>query len=258
MSVMTRAASRHVPAHRSPTSRPPTTHGSAGVARRRASPLSLVLPARCAGCHDLGPVLCPTCRFALSTSPAVAVAGDVDAALTFDGVVRDAVVSLKYRNRRAVAAELADLLVRRLGLAGPGRAPFDLVTWAPTSRRRATERGFDQAELLARAVASRLGVPCRRLLYREHGQAQTGRRRADRLTGPSFRARSAPSGRTAPPARRWRVLVVDDVVTTGATLTAAGGALRAAGIADVRLVAVAATPGHADPRQRATGRLEPA
>jgi predicted amidophosphoribosyltransferase len=213
--------------------------------------LSLVLPMRCAGCQQIGPVLCSTCRFAMSTSPAVSVPGGVTAALTFHGVVRDVLVSLKYRNRRAAASELADLLVRRLGFTDPGGAPFDLVTWAPTSRRRVAERGFDQAEVLARAVASRLGVPCRRLLYRVHGDPQTGRGRVERLAGPAFRARTAP-------ARRWRVLVLDDVVTTGATLAAAAEALRAAGLVDVRLVAVAATPGHADLRERATGRLESA
>jgi orotate phosphoribosyltransferase len=86
-----------------------------------------------------------------------------------------------------------------------------------------------------------------------------GRTRAERLQGPAFRARSGV---------RLRVLVVDDVVTTGATLVAAGDALRAAGIAEVRLVAVAAAPrrddawvtggGHAKDRAQPPGRLETA
>lgn len=210
-------------------------------------------------------MLCDTCRFAVASSPAAIVPGGITAALSFDGVVRTAVLGLKYRNRRAAAKVLAEVLVRRLGLIGPGRPHYDLVTWAPTGGRRVAERGYDQAELLARAVAAQLGVPCRRLLYRVHGGPQTGRTRAERLAGPAFRAR---------PGRGPRVLVVDDVVTTGSTLLAAGEALRAAGIADVRLVAVAATPSsiergdlpgvqrggrrHADHREQAPGRLETA
>jgi predicted amidophosphoribosyltransferase len=220
--------------------------------------ISSLIPYRCAGCRERGSPLCDVCRFAIASSPSVIVpaspAGVVTTALTFDGVARSAILGLKYRNGRAAARVLAGVLVRRLGLASVNRPPFDLVTWAPTSRRRSAERGYDQAELLARAVAAHLGVPCRRLLYRTHGDAQTGRGRDERLTGPGFRAR---------PARiPIRVLVVDDVVTTGATLGAAGQALLDAGIAEVRLVALAATPAprrsHAKARERPPGRLESA
>ncbi len=156
--------------------------------------------------------------------------------MPFDGAGRSAIVSLKYRNRRPVAQQLAQLMVRRLRLAGALPARFDLVTWAPTSAARRHDRGFDQAELIAREVAKLLGVPCRRLLYRSHGAPQTGQGRAQRLGAgrPSFRSRSARAG--------VRVLVIDDVVTTGATLHAARDALAAAGIDHVRLVAAAATP----------------
>ena len=228
----------------------PTSSGVGG-------PLASLLPHRCAACREWGQVLCRQCRFALATSPASIVGGGIAAALSFDGAARSAILGLKYGNRRAVATSLAEILVRRLGLAVPGAGPLDqvdevdLVTWAPTSRRRVVERGYDQAELLARAVARQLGVPCRRLLYREHGALQVGRGRAERLEGPTFRVRSG---------RPLRVLVVDDVVTTGATLIAAGQALHAAGIREVRLVAVASTParGHAKAGEWAPGRLESA
>ena len=151
--------------------------------------------------------------------------------MPFDGTARSTLLALKYRNRRSVARHVARLMVRRLGLA---QVPVDVVTWAPTSRARLAHRGFDQAELLARAVARELGVPCRRLLYRSHGAAQTGRSRAERLAGPQFRSRRA--------VRPLTVLLIDDVVTTGATLLAAQQALQGAGVAEVHLVAAAATP----------------
>ena len=227
---------------------------SQATSPRGRDPLASVLPHRCAACREWGSVLCRQCRFALVTSPACIVGGGIAAALSFDGVARSAILGLKYGNRRAVATALAEILVRRLSLAVPGAGPLDqvdLVTWAPTSRRRVVERGYDQGELLARAVARQLGVPCRRLLFRVHGAPQAGRGRAERLEGPTFRVRSG---------RPLRVLVVDDVVTTGATLIAAGQALHAAGIREVRLVAVASTParGHAKAGEWAPGRLESA
>jgi ComF family protein len=191
--------------------------------------LDAVLPARCAGCNQPGDVLCRRCRFSLASAAAQVGDGGVHAALPFAGVARQAVLSLKYRNRRSVARHLARLMVHRLPVAG-----VHLVTWAPTSPGRARTRGFDQAELLARAVARELGVPCRRLLFRAHGSPQTGHTRAERLHGPSFRARAPRAG--------VRVLLVDDVVTTGATLASARDALLAAGVSQVVCVAAAATP----------------
>ena len=149
------------------------------------------------------------------------------------GDIQEVIRGLKYRNQRWVVAELADQLVQSV-LADPTAPDFDVVTWAPTSDRRQRQRGYDQSELLARAVASRLGLKCRRLLYRDRSAPQTGRNREERLNGPMFRAR--------PMRRPSRVLVIDDVVTTGSTLRAAGHALDLAGATEVCLLAVAATP----------------
>lgn len=206
--------------------------------------LDALFSSRCAGCQEAGAQLCRRCRFTLAAAPSVRVAGPADlavrAALPYDGLARQLVIGLKYRNRRAMANVLAAQLVSRLGVS-----EVDLVTWAPTSQRRAGERGFDQAELIARSVARQIGVPCQRVLYRVHGgraeQAQTGRSRVERLLGPTFRARPVPAG--------LHVLVVDDVVTTGATLRAAGRALLDGGIAEVSLVAVAAARATAEQRR---------
>ena len=190
---------------------------------------------RCAGCDTPGPAVCTTCRFALVGRQARPAAHGVHAALAFTGRARDVVLGFKYRNRRQVGAHLAGLVVNRI-VANGDQHRIDVVTWAPTSNARRHERGFDQGEVVARHVARQLGVPCRRLLDR-HGRrspSQTGRTRAERLHGVAFRARPGLAGR--------RVLVVDDVVTTGATLVAARRSLEEASVADVLLYAVAATP----------------
>jgi ComF family protein len=196
-----------------------------------------MLQSRCAGCDRPGAVLCRACRFALvaaSRSRSVESTGTISA-VVFAGRARDVVLGYKYRNRREVAGHLAGLLVNRVLLAGVRPDDLDVVTWVPTSARRRRRRGFDQAELVARTAARQLGVPCRRLLVRDGADLpQTGRSRVERLHGPVFRARPDVHGR--------RVLLVDDVVTTGATLRGAAGELRAAGAADVVPAAVAATP----------------
>lgn len=202
----------------------------------------MIFATACAGCNQPGDLLCHRCRFALVSAPSPVDGQQVVAALPFEGVARQVVLGLKYRNRRGVARLVARLMVRRLR---PGRV--DLVTWAPTGPARARQRGYDQAELLARAVARELGVPCRRLLYRTHGAPQTGRSRTERLNGPDFRVRAPRAG--------LRVLVVDDVVTTGATMRAARQALLRAGVADVRCIAAAATPSNKAVRQATAPNL---
>ena len=189
----------------------------------------MIFATLCAGCNQPGTTLCNRCRFSLATASSQVSETGVTAALPFEGIARQVVHGLKYRNRRQVARQLARLMVRRLRVG-----KVDVVTWAPTSGSRARSRGYDQAELLARAVAAELGVPCRRLLYRSHGTSQTGHTRAQRLQGPSFRARVGRS--------QLRVLLIDDVVTTGATLTAARDALLSAGVGTVHCLAAAATP----------------
>lgn len=151
-------------------------------------------------------------------------------AVAYEGRVRQLILGLKYHNERMTARLLADVLVSQF-ISDYRNA--DVVTWAPTSKQRRRERGHDQAELIARAVARLICRPCRSLLVRESLTAQTGASRQQRLDGPKFRARSIRG--------HLHVLVVDDVVTTGATLRAASHALTSAGALRVTTVAVAAT-----------------
>jgi predicted amidophosphoribosyltransferase len=153
------------------------------------------------------------------------------ALLEYRDDVRTLVTALKYRNQRAAMQRLAGALAMLVD------RPPELVTWAPTSPRRRRARGFDQAELLARAVARRLRLPCRRSLRRVSTSAQTGQPLSSRLAGPVF----VP---TRP--RATHIAVIDDVMTTGATLSAAARALRVAGAVRVDGLVVAHTPSPAD------------
>ena len=153
--------------------------------------------------------------------------------------------ALKYANVRAPVGALGSALAALASLAsqvdqsdqaaepGPG-ADYDVVTWVPTTVGRRAQRGFDQAELLARSTARGLRVRSRRLLLRAPGPGQTSLPGQERRSGPVLRARRVPVGA--------RILLVDDVVTTGTSLATASDALLAAGARSVRSVVVAATP----------------
>ncbi len=251
-----------------PPPRPPaptTGDGGAtrvpGLARLGRRLADLVAGSRCPACGREGPAPCARCRAGLAPlgpQPAPAGLDSCVAAFAYRGPGRELVARTKYRGARAAVPWMAAALATRVAAAPPpGRDPgpggagppvpvrppgpdrpgppgaVDVVTWVPTTTARRRRRGFDQAELLARAVASHLGRPCHPLL-RNHGTtAQTGRAAADRRQGPRLAARG--------PVPR-AVLVVDDVLTTGASLGAAAAALRRAGAAEVHGAVVARTP----------------
>lgn len=194
---------------------------------------SVLLADRCPLCHRPGGAPCAECRelfSPLGRLPPPPGLAALFAAVAYDDASRPLVTALKYRRQRAATSWMADAMVAVLP---PGRP--DLVTWAPTSAARRRERGFDQAELLARAVSRRMGVPPRRLLRRGRGESQTGRGAHERRTQITpFR----PAGRCVGAS----VLLVDDVVTTGSTLEAAAAALGGCGVARVVGLVAAATP----------------
>ena len=117
----------------------------------------MIFESHCAGCHRVGPVLCRTCRFALAAPVGLPRHSDVVAAVPFAGRARDVLLGFKYGNRRQLAHHFAGLLVNRLLAEGFHPADVDVVTWAPTSRRRRHQRGFDQAEVVARGSPASSG-----------------------------------------------------------------------------------------------------
>lgn len=196
--------------------------------------LELVLPVECAGCGAAGRELCAGCRAGLAPEPVRRTApGDlaVHAGAPYRGLVRRVVLACKGEGRTTLATALAVLLTTALADAAP--APGVELCVVPSTRIAYRRRGFDPVRL----VLSRTGSPAARVLRaaRPHSQQKTlGReeRRAN-LHG-VHRAVGRLDGR--------RFLLVDDVVTTGATLAEAARALREAGGEVVGAVAIAATP----------------
>lgn len=200
------------------------------------SVLSVLFPPCCGGCGAAGTPLCPECWRRLRPAPPAMPPPNVErcrSLLAYQGVGRNLVVRLKYSNDRSILDWLASGMAALVGEEVKSIAG-SVVCWAPTTTERRRARGFDQAELLARAVAGEIGVPCRGLLTRRPGPAQTGRNRDDRRTGPGF---AAALDDPVPP----MVLVVDDVITTGATVSATAEALRRAGVQRVLVVTAAST-----------------
>jgi predicted amidophosphoribosyltransferase len=141
-----------------------------------------------------------------------------------EGVARNLVAALKFRHLLPVAGLMAD----RIHWLAPAHVLSGTFVPVPPAPSRLRRRGFDPAGELAASLAERISAPLEQCLVRRGGRRQVGRRRAERVGQPPRIHASAAAPRS--------VVLVDDVLTTGATLTACAQALRAAGAA--RVVAI--------------------
>ena len=137
-------------------------------------------------------------------------------------VVRRFVLAAKNGGRRDLLSRFGRQMATILP---PESAPSATITWVPASRQGRRRRGYDQARLLARALGRATRRPVRPLLARADNSGQAGQGRSGRLSGPNIRCRlnHCPA----------EVILVDDVVTTGASLSIAAEALRQAGAARI-------------------------
>ncbi len=217
--------------------------------------LDWLLPPRCGGCGALGSWLCARCL--LLIEPVVEpicgrcgrrleVRGEpctcrqrlqaleaVRSAAVYEGPLERAIHRLKYRGRRPLARALAGLLVERFE---PFLQPGAILEPVPLHRRRRRRRGFNQSQLLADELrlAWPVGHARGHLVRRRDTRSQVGLDRAQRRRNVegAFRWQG-------PDLRGRPVLLVDDVITTCATVEACARVLREAGAGDVRALSVA-------------------
>jgi ComF family protein len=213
--------------------------------------LDLLLPQRCVVCERGGSQLCAECRDELQRieAPLCARCGaptawpverckecagrriafaTARAAVAYDEAARRLVHAWKERGLRRLAAEAAAVVTE--SLRPPGG---DAITFVPSDRTRRLERGHNPAERLAQELAALWELPCLSLLTRTRSGRQRGSSAEERRSvRGAFRATV-----TVP----RRVVLVDDVYTTGATASAASTALRAAGARRVEVVTFART-----------------
>ncbi len=210
--------------------------------------LDVLLPPACPGCGREGEPVCSSClphlrrRLDEPAGVPLGLAANQPARLAqlewccaYSGPARACLHALKYDGELRLVDPLAELLATRWARAGVGG---DVLVPVPVHAARRRQRGFDQAELLARGVGRVLGLPVADALERAArttAQHQLGRRARAANVGSAFVV--SPSGR-AQVVGRW-VVLVDDVVTTGATLSGCAEALLAAGAAAVSGLALA-------------------
>ncbi len=209
--------------------------------------LDLLLPPACAGCGTSGALLCPACRRLLLppsdardrfvAPDAGVIVGDALlvalAAFAYEGPMRRALAALKYTGASRLAPILAELAVltldRLVAIAGPGVALVPI----PLHRERLADRGYNQAALLADSLARRRRLRVVPALERVRPTTKQHRlNRAARLA--NLRGAFRVTGR-APPI----VVLVDDIITTTATLEACATVLREAGTEAVYGIGVA-------------------
>ncbi len=218
------------------------------VGRTAGRLLDLAFPAVCVGCGAEGDALCVTCARALTARhglPAGAPLGmpsDVPLPLIqlewcalYRGVVRDALHALKYGGERRLAVPLGAAAAERWTHAAIGG---DVLVHVPVHAARRAVRGYDQAELIGRAAAERLGLRALPALGRMRAtvpQFELGReQRLENVAG----AFAVEARHASAVAGRW-VVLVDDVSTTGSTLVACARALLGAGAVAVSALTVA-------------------
>lgn len=212
----------------------------------REKVLDLVFPPKCPFCQRVledgrRASACPACVPELPWLEGGAEERSVEftdgcfSPLAYRGAVPEAVRRYKFGRTRALAGPFAGLMARCLEDCLKRRP--DLICWAPLSRRRLRERGFDQAELLAREVGRRLSVPVRPALWKPRDTApQSG------LEDMSARRANVQGAYALLPGADLagkRVVLVDDVVTSGSTLSACAALLRRGGAEGVYCLTLA-------------------
>lgn len=213
---------------------------------------SIIAPHYCLSCGKIGQGMCLRCKNNLSLSPiiyCVACGAQLQKyrcaaqcklsqipqyiATLREGVVQRLLHDTKFAYARGHIQILVDILER-----SPVHLPADaVIVPIPSSARHVRQRGFDHTKLLAKQLAQRGGCRAEFLLGRQHNHRQVGSSRSQRIAQADTAFYCAKSkGCTKP------VVIVDDIITTGATMSAAVRCLQGAGYVNISILAVAYQP----------------
>lgn len=212
-------------------------------ARRLANTaLDLIYPPQCLSCHRAGSLLCSDCQAKIPVPPPLIEAdspiAERRATAEFDGVIQQAIHALKYKSQYRYTEPLGQRLATELSHAG---WQPDLIAATPLHTTRLRSRGYNQSALLAELLSAKANIPfCPELLHRTRDtRAQVGLNTHERQANVrgAFEADSKL-------ATGKRIVIVDDVYTTGATLRECADTLRNAGAVKVWALTVACTLQH--------------
>lgn len=193
--------------------------------------LDLVFPPTCVHCGRVDTTWCDICLAELQQAPISMLQGELDliegtlGTGWHTGILQHAVQALKYHNARSLAQPLAQRL--STGIVQQ-KWPIDIIIPVPLHSLRLQNRGYNQAKLIAEALSAQADIPVVDALQRERNTpSQVGLNRTERLTNVegAFVA--------TVPSNTKSALIIDDVRTTGATLTACAKALKVAGVPNV-------------------------
>jgi len=220
------------------------------LAKLKGMALDLLFPQRCVGCGREGDFICYSCRRSLpqiipplcprcgKPQPSgilcpscVGWGARIDgirSPFRFDGVIRQAIYQLKYKNLRALAAPLAKLLNDYLGT---NPVPGEVLVPVPLHQKRLRERGYNQSSLLAQELGklTKLPVVDNCLIRQRHASPQARTSTVDERRSNVADAFICCDHRL----RDKQVLLIDDVSTSGATLDSCATALKTAGATSV-------------------------
>lgn len=206
--------------------------------------LDLIYPPRCAFCHQLlrhrGVKVCEDCLAYLpytgdlAEQKGIAHLESCVSPLFYERLVRDSLHRFKFGQRTGYAGIYAGFMVKCID---EKQKSCDIISWAPVSRQRKRRRGYDQSELLARELSNLLELPCQRLLIKQRdtmpqSRTKSAAQRRENVRG-AYRCCEPDS------ARGKRILLIDDIVTSGSTLSECAKVLKEAGASGIYAVTVA-------------------
>lgn len=199
--------------------------------------LELLYPTRCTFCHKFtqhGEKVCEKCRRELPVrkDPELNIKiphiSRTVCPFYYENYVRDSLLRYKFNGLRGYAQIYGEFLAKSIDETG---ISCDIITWVPLSKKRFRQRGYDQARLIAENVALRLGKDCVKLIEKTvDNPAQSG-------TGNAEKRKANVKGvyRAVKPEviKGKRILIIDDIITTGATISECAGILRKCGAVEV-------------------------